>query len=153
MFAINGPGSVLWNPQQVQQWAAQAMQQQPTQYGYGQAPGASNRGYFEQQTPAGSFAAADQQRANAFMAGNPYIGQTLGQSVVPYAQQIADRANQANPYLGQSSQQAAAVGANPYSGANPYLEQSIEGTINNATRAFNDVTNPQFDRMAQASGS
>ncbi len=95
----------------------------PGQYGYGQAPGTSNRGYYEQVTPAGSFAAAEwggptrQQFGQAGSASNPYIGMTsggIGQQglVMGYAQDIANAGRQANPYLGRSSERAGDVGRN-----------------------------------------
>lgn len=129
------------------------VQQPPTQYGYSQTPGQGPYGYYEQQTPAGSFAAA-----NTATASNPYIGQQSqgiagAPSVMPYAQQIAAQSQQANPYLGRTTAPAAQVGQNAYAGSNPYLDQAIQGTVRQATQGFNDVTNPQFDRMAAASGS
>ena len=134
------------------------------QYGYGTGPGQTGRGYYEQGTPVGSFAAAEQQRAGrrpdvmASTANNPYLGATSGTingqgSIMPYANQVADAATQANPYLGQTTKQAQGVGSNPYGMGNPYLEQQIAGVTRNATAGFNDVVNPQFDRAAQQSGS
>lgn len=136
----------------------------PMQYGYGTAPGQSQLGYYEQQTPVGSVAAmqaptqVQQQYGTAYTASNPYMGQTsqgIGQqsSVMPYAQQMAAYGQQANPYLGQSTQQAQQVGPNPYGMGNPYLQQQIDATTQDATKAWQDAMNPQFDRAAQASGS
>lgn len=135
----------------------------PTQYGYAQAPG-GQRGYYEQQTPVGSFAAANQQWSQganpvtAQGAQNPYIGQTSqgvqGQgSVLPYAQQIARQGQQANPYLGQQSQQSQGAGANPYAGSNPHLGQMIDQASGDVTRNFNSVIRPRLDSLNRASGS
>lgn len=157
-----GPGAGYMPQNQV------GPQPQQGQYGYGQAPG-GQRGYYEQQTPAGSFAAANQQWAQgsnpaqqqwaqAQGAQNPYIGQTSqgvqGQgSVMPYAQQIAQQGQQANPYLGQQTQQAQGAGANPYAGSNPYLGQMIDQASGDVTRNFNSVVRPRLDSLARASGS
>ena len=149
--------------------AAQGAQQQMQQmasmnpYGYGQAPNSSNRGYFEQQTPVGSFAAADQQRAQAFTAGanqavNPYIGQTSqgigGQSsVMPYAQQAAQNAMRDNPYLGMTTGQASAARNSMAGVNNPYLTQAIDAASSDAMRNYNMAIAPQRDRQMQQSGS
>lgn len=140
----------------------------PTQYGYAQAPGGAY-GYYEQQTPAGSFAAANQQWAQgqqsqgqnplqAQGAQNPYIGQNSqgiqGQgSVMPYAQQIAQQSQKANPYLGGQTQQAQSAGANPYAGSNPYLGQMIDQVSADVTKNFNNSVRPRLDSLARASGS
>lgn len=127
---------------------------QPNQYGYGTSPGGP-LGYYEQQTPVGSFAAANyagrpqQQTAGYQTAGNPYIGQQ--------SQGIAGVGNvnapNNNPWLGQSTQQAT-TSSNPYAGSNnPYLTQQIDAAAGDITRNFNNVVNPQFDRMAVQSGS
>lgn len=153
-YTIQGLPNQGPNPYGSQPWQmGPGLAQQPTQYGYAQAPGQGPYGYYQQQTPIGSFAAA-----NTATAANPYIGQQSqgingAPSVMPYAQQIAAQSQQTNPYLGQTTQQAAQVGPNAYAGSNPYLDQAIQGTVRNATQGFNDVTNPQFDRMAAASGS
>lgn len=134
-------------------------------YGYGTGPGQSANGYYEQQTPAGSFAAADyagmgpqqyaqQQYANPYQMSNPYIGQQAAQisgpgSVMGYAQQGQYR----NPYLGQQSQRSQGVGANPYGMGNPYLDQSIAATSRDATQNFQQSVMPGLDRAMQASGS
>lgn len=139
-------------------------QQPAAPYGYGQAPGQTGLGYYEQQTPVGSFAAAEwggpvqQQYGQAFSAQNPYIGQAaqgIGgqQSVMPYAQQMAEFAQQANPYLGQQSQRAQQAGVNPYAGANPYLGQAVGNALQQAGDSFRDTVLPQFSAMEQASGS
>lgn len=136
----------------------------PYQYGYATAPGQTNLGYYEQQTPVGSFAAMEaaqpgpQQYGQAYTASNPYIGQTsqgIGQqaSVMPWGQQMAGYAGATNPWLGQTSASAQYVGQNPYSGNNPYLQQQIDATTADATRAWQNATNPQFDAAARASGS
>lgn len=135
----------------------------PTQYGYAQAPGGA-LGYYEQQTPVGSFAAANQNMAQGAapaqqqMALNPFIGQGsqgIGgqQSVMPYAQQMAAQAQAANPYLGQQSQQAAGPGQNAYAGSNPYLGQMIDQASADVTRNFDRVVRPALDAKARASGS
>lgn len=145
--------------------AMQAFQQSSmlNPYGYGTAPNSSNRGYFEQQTPAGSFAAADQQRAqgytaNANQAYNPYIGQTSvgigGQSsVLPYAQQAAQNAMRDNPYLGMTTQGATAYGNSMAGVNNPYVTQAIDAASADATRNYNQAVVPQRDRQMQQSGS
>ena len=132
-------------------------------YGYGTAPNSSNRGYFEQQTPVGSFAAADQQRANAFTANanqatNPYIGQTSagisGQSsVMPYAQQAAQNAMRDNPYLGMTTGTASAAQNSMAGLNNPYLTQAIDAASSDAARNYNMAIAPQRDRQMQQSGS
>ena len=136
----------------------------PYQYGYATAPGQTSLGYYEQQTPVGSFAAMEaatpgpQQYAQAYSASNPYMGQTSqgigGQaSVMPWGQQMAGYAGAVNPWLGQTSDPAQYVGPNPYAGSNPYLQQQIDATTADATRAWQNATNPQFDAAARASGS
>jgi len=127
-----------------------------SQYGYAQQPWQGPYGYYEQQTPFGSFGAANQQQAQSSQAFNPYIGQQTqapGQ-IGPVGTQYAG----SNPYLGQTTQgvnyQAAqGAGTNAYAGANPYLEASIGGAAKDMTNAFNDTTNAQFDRQAAQSGS
>ena len=133
--------------------------------GYGTGPGQSERGYFQQDTPLGAFAAADQQWAQAqapvqqhwaqtAQAGNPFIGQaTQGAeaagSVMPYAQQ-----GQTNsPWLGGSSGQVAQPGQNPLGMGNPFLQQQIDAASADATRHFQQVTDPQLQRAMQQSGS
>ena len=125
-------------------------------YGYAQAPGQNNYGYYEQQTPAGSFAASNQQTAGASTAQNPYIGQTAQgiQGVSPTQAATAG----GNPYLGQGTQQvnyqaAQGVGANPYSGQNTFLNNAIDSSSRDITKNFNDVVQPQMDRAMQQSGS
>lgn len=113
-------------------------------WGYGNAPGGS-MGYYEQQTPAGSFAAA-----NTVQAFNPYIGQTSQgiQGVGPVGAGVA-----ANPYLGQSSGQASAA-SNPYAGANnPYTSQAIDAASQDAIRNYQTFTAPARDAAMMRSGS
>lgn len=133
--------------------------QQPTQYGYGTAPGQSNLGYYEQQTPAGSFAASEGPNPyNVYGASNPYMGwmspAISGQaSVLPFAQQLAGYAQRLNPFLGSQTQQVGSAGTNPLIGRNPYLEGSVRDSLNVASENFKDTVLPQFDRMDRASGS
>lgn len=133
---------------------------QPNPYGYGTAPGQSNTGFYEQQTPAGSFAASDysqggsQQYANPYQASNQYIGQSAAQisgpqSVMAYAQ----GGQYYSPWLGQNSMQSQGVGPNPYGMGNPELQRQIQAAQGDATTAFNDVMIPQMDRQMQQSGS
>jgi hypothetical protein len=133
-------------------------------YGYGQSPSYGGVGYYEQQTPAGSFAASSgsapvRQQAGQFSAAsNPYIGQTsqgigVQQSVMPYAQQAASFAQMRNPWIGQTAAQADSVGQNAYSGGNPYLAQQIQRAQDETTRSFNNVARPAFDAAERASGS
>lgn len=144
-------------------WGAPALP--PTGYGYGTAPGQTGTGYYQQDTPVGAFAAADyaqmgpqqyaqQQYGTAQGFSNPYIGQNAAQisgpqSVMGYAAQ----GQYSNPYLGQQSQRAQGVGANPYSGSNPYLQTAIDSASSDATRNFQNSVMPGLDRMMQASGS
>ena len=127
-------------------------------YGYGQTP-IQGYGYYEQQTPAGSFAAANQQQANAYGANayntnNPYIGQTSqGIQGAPSVMQYAQQAQYNNPYLGQQSERSQAAGQNAYAGENKYLQGMIDKSAGDMTRAFNQGVVPQLDRMAQQSGS
>jgi hypothetical protein len=143
-----------WAPGTSDAWVAQqGLQPLSGGYGYGQSPSQAWNGYYEQQTPAGSFAAAVQQQAV-----NPWIGQTTPgvvpqRSVMPWAQQLGQVATQANPYLGQSSARAQQVGSNPYSGSNPYIQQAIDAASQDAIRNYNTAIRPQLDSMARASGS
>lgn len=161
-----GPGTPGYDPNNPFAAVPQGMNAAmgPTPYGYGTAPGQSSLGYYEQQTPAGSFAASQgaapvqQQYGQAYTYSNPWIGQTsqgVGQqaSVMPWGQQMAGYATGPNPWLGQGSAQAQQVGPNPYSGGNPYLQQQIDATTADATRAWQNAMNPQFDTAARASGS
>lgn len=119
------------------------------QYGYGNRPGGP-MGYYEQQTPIGSFAAANSaNRSPTQYAGNQYIGQTSqGISGVGPV-----RANTSNPYLGATTQQATAA-TNPMAGMNnAYLQSAIDAAQQDVGRNWSRYTNPQFDRMAQQSGS
>lgn len=135
-----------------------------TPYGYGQAPGQSGLGYYEQQTPMGSFAASEwsgpvnQQYGQAYTAQNGYIGQTTpgigGQaSVMPWAQQAAQVGQQANPWLGQSTQQAAQVGPNAFGGSNPWLGQQIQQAQDETSKAWSNSVRPALDSAMRASGS
>lgn len=137
--------------------------QGPNTFGYGTTPG-SGPGYFEQQTPVGSFVAGQTNTASGrpdlrtATASNPYLGATSGQAAgqaptMGYGAAAARYATGANPYLGQTTAQVGSAGRNAYAGDNPFLQQQINATTKDATTAFNDVVNPQFDRMAQASGS
>jgi hypothetical protein len=109
---------------------------QPTQYGYSQAPGGAY-GYYEQQTPAGSFAAANQQnagvtQANTTTANNSYIGQT--------------GANTAGG--------TATAGKNPMFGMNnPYLNSAINNASQDAVRNYETFAAPMRDRQAARAGS
>lgn len=147
-----------YGPAQNNMGPFQNPQQQVNPYGYGQAPGQTGLGYFEQQTPAGSFAAAEQQFGQSQQAANPYIGQQSAgiggqQSVMPWAQQAAQIGQQANPYLGQQSAQAAQVGGNAYGGGNPYLQQGIDAASQDTIRNYNTAIRPQLDSLGRASGS
>ena len=105
-----------------------------TQYGYAQAPGGP-LGYYEQQTPVGSFAAANVNQAGpAQTANNPYLGQ---------ASQMA----------GGSAGQATAT-SNPYFGqGNPYTAQAVDAASQAATRNYNLAIAPQRDAPMARSGS
>jgi hypothetical protein len=128
------------------------------QYGYGNRPNQGG-GYYEQQTPAGSFAAANQQRAgaygaNAYGSNNNYIGaQSQGIQGAPQVMQYAQQAQYANPYLGQQADRSQAAGKNAYSGENKYLQSAIDKSAGDMTRSFNNSVVPQLDRLAQQSGS
>ena len=93
-------------------------------------------------------------------ANNAYIGQTTNSDTLQLARSLS------NPYLGATTpgigQQAqmslptstTSVGTNALLGMNnPALQARIDQTANDITRNFNNVVNPQFDRMARASGS
>jgi hypothetical protein len=143
--------------------------------GYGTAPNQGNLGYYQQNTPLGGFAAANQQWSQgqapvqqqvastaqagpAATASNPYLGQLtqgIGQqsSVMPYAQQIAQAGQQANPYLGATTQQIAQAGQNQFMGRNPYLESSVSDALSQASDNFRATVMPQFDRMERQSGA
>ena len=127
-------------------------------YGYGQIP-MQGYGYYEQQTPAGSFAAANQQGARAFGANayntqNPYIGQqSQGIQGAPGVMQYAQGAQYNNPYLGQQSERSQDAGQNAYAGPNQYLEGAIGRAAGDMQRSFKQTVVPELDRMAQQSGS
>lgn len=120
-----------------------------TPYGYAQAPGQGGLGYYEQQTPMGSFAAANytgmpaQQFATSGQAGVQQI-----QGVGPVSQGIG-----ANSYLGQTTPGATAATNSMAGVANPYLNQAISAAQGDATRAFQETVNPQMAAMEAASGS
>jgi hypothetical protein len=105
-----------------------------TQYGYAQAPGGP-MGYYEQQTPVGSFAAANVNQAGpAQTASNPYLGQT-------------------SQMAGGSAGQASTT-TNPYFGAgNPYTSQAVDAASQAATRNYNLAIAPQRDAQMARSGS
>lgn len=139
----------------------------PNPYSYQSNP--QQNGYFQQDTPMGAFAGANQQIAQnanpvrqqygqAYGAINPYIGQqTQGiggqQSVMPYAQAGMSAANKANPYLGGQTERSASVGTNAYAGSNPYLTQAIDSASADARRNFDLSVKPALDSAARASGS
>ena len=94
----------------------------------------------------------------AYTAQNGYIGQTTpgisGQaSVMPYAQQAAQYAQQVSPWLGQSSQQAAQVGPNAFGGGNPFLGQQIQQAQDETAKAWSSSVRPALDSAMRASGS
>jgi hypothetical protein len=93
-------------------------------------------------------------------ASNQYIGQQTGSNVLGLAQ------GNVNPYLDKQTQQIGPlgqmnlaqsttnVGKNALLGMNnPYLQNSIDASVGDITRNFNNTINPQLDRMARASGS
>ena len=127
-------------------------------YGYRQTP-IEEYGYYEQQTPAGSFAAANQQNAraygaNAYNTNNPYIGQqSQGIQGAPGVMQYAQGAQYNNPYLGQQSERSQNAGQNAYAGPNQYLEGAIGRATGDMQRSFKQTVVPELDRMAQQSGS
>lgn len=124
-------------------------------FGYQVNPGTG--GFFEQQTPVGSFAGASQQQASATGMFNPYIGQTSMQAAGAGPVGAAT-ANTNNPYLGQQTQQvsyqgAQGAGTNPYAGSNPYLTQAIDQAGADTVRNYNLAVAPQRDRQMAMSGS
>lgn len=162
-MSIYNPSNVIRANANAQNALATIGGQQQAQYGYGQAPG-GQMGYYEQQTPVGSFAAANQQWAQGAApaqqqwAANPFIGQQSqgiagAQSVMPWAQQIAGQAQKANPFLGQQTAPAQQVGGNAFGGGNPFLGQAIDAASQDAIRNYNTAIRPQLDSMARASGS
>lgn len=93
-------------------------------------------------------------------ASNAYLGQNTNSDTLGLARSLS------NPYLGATTQgigqqaqmslptSTTAVGTNALLGMNnPALQARIDQTANDITRNFNNVVNPQFDRMARASGS
>jgi hypothetical protein len=127
-------------------------------YNYAQGPNQGG-GYYEQQTPAGSFVGANQQQAgaygaNAYNTNNSYIGaQSQGIQGAPQVMQYAQQAQYNNPYLGQQAQQSQAAGKNAYAGENKYLQSAIDKSAGDMTRSFNNSVVPQLDRAMQQSGS
>lgn len=111
------------------------------QYGYGNRAGQGG-GYYEQQTPVGSFAAANQQRTGSQQyADNRFIGQASKMN-------LGD-----NKYLGGSAGQADAA-SNPYAGMNnPYTTEAIDNASNDAIRNYQKFTAPARDAQAVRSGS
>ena len=105
-----------------------------TQYGYGTTPG-SGPGYYEQQTPGGSFAAADVNRAGpSSQFYNPYLGMSS--------------------YNGAGSAGQATAAVNPYFGANnPYTAQAVNSASEAAARNYNQFIAPQRDAQMARSGS
>lgn len=131
-------GGGMWNPQ------INGGTTGGQNWGYGNAPGGTT-GYYEQQTPMGSFAAA-----NSTQAYNPYIGQQSQgiQGVGPIGQNAGQ-----NPYIGGTSGQASA-GTNPFAGFNnPYTTQAIDNASQDAIRNYNTFTAPQRDAQMVRSGS
>lgn len=110
------------------------------------------------------------------VADNPYQAYT-GQRVAdfaPWQQQalqaqaqrgmsgspVMNAANQALPGMFNGGGQAAQnsygpvqAQANPYAGANPYLQQQIDAAQGDVTRNWNNVQKPQWDTAMQRSGS
>lgn len=121
------------------------------QYGYGTAPGSGSHGYYEQRTPIGSFAATNYaNRGPLHQANNPYLGAT-SQGISGVGPVQAN--GMANPYLGATTRQATAA-TNPMAGMNnAYLQSAIDAAQQDVGRNWSRYTNPQFDRMAQQSGS
>lgn len=117
------------------------------QYGFGNAPNRGPYGYYQQDTGGGSFAAANYQAAGQ----GPNVQGGSGSGAI--GQQMANLGQQVNPWLGQTTNGAADVGRNAYAGQNPYLQGAIDATAQDATRAWQNGTNPQFDAAARASGS
>lgn len=104
------------------------------QYGYGTAPG-TGPGYYEQQTPAGSFAAADVRSAGpTATANNPYLGMSSAVGGGSAGQAMAGN----NPYFGQS---------------NPYTGQAVAAASQAAGRQYNQLIAPQRDAQMARSGS
>jgi hypothetical protein len=138
--------------------AGQQNQMGPVQqsgFGYQVNPG--NNGFFEQQTPVGSFAGAQQQQANATGMFNPYIGQTSGQ-IAGAGPVNAATAATSNPYLGQQTQQvnyqgAQSAGQNAFAGSNPYLTQAIDAGAQDVIRNYQMSIAPQRDRAEAMSGN
>jgi hypothetical protein len=129
----------------------------PQQSGFGYQVNPGNGGFFEQQTPLGSFAGASQQQASATGMMNPYIGQN-SQQAAGAGPVNAATANTNNPYLGQQTQQvsyqgAQSAGTNAYAGSNPYLTQAIDQAGADTVRNYNLAIAPQRDRQMAMSGS
>jgi hypothetical protein len=142
------------NMGQVQRFGQQGPVQQ-SGFGYQVNPGTG--GFFEQQTPVGSFAGAQQQQASATGMFNPYIGQTTGQ-IAGAGPVNAATAATSNPYLGQQTQQvqyqgAQSAGQNAFAGSNPYLTQAIDAGAQDVIRNYQMAIAPQRDRAEAMSGN
>lgn len=123
------------------------------QYGYATAPG-GGYGYYEQQTPAGSFAAANQQYGQTSLYGGQPNYQAQGVNGAPSVSGVAQQGQYSNPYLGGTAAQAGSAGTNPLAGTNnPYLNDQISASQAATTKAFNTQVMPQLDRRMQQSGS
>jgi hypothetical protein len=90
--------------------------------------------------------AANQALPQMFQGGgtaaqNPYGPVQAAANPYGYAQTVS---NQYGPVQAQ---------ANPYAGSNPYLQQSIDSTLGDVTRNWNNVQKPQWDTSMQRSGS
>lgn len=104
-------------------------------YGYGTTPGQTNYGYYEQQTPVGSFAAADVARSGAQQfANNPFIGSSAQMGGASAGQASAA----SNPFFGQS---------------NPFTSQAVNAASEAAGRQYNQLIAPQRDAQMARSGS
>lgn len=105
------------------------------QYGYGTAPGQTGLGYYEQQTPVGSFVGAQVARPGETQyANNPYLGMSSA--------------------TGAGSAGQASAGNNPYFGqGNPYTSQAVAAASEAAGRQYNQQIAPQRDAQMARSGS
>jgi hypothetical protein len=87
---------------------------------------------------------AYQAQAQRAMSGSPVMNQA--NAGLTNMMQGGGTAAQ-NPYGPVQAQ------ANPYAGSNPYLQQSIDSTLGDVTRNWNNVQKPQWDTSMQRSGS
>jgi hypothetical protein len=87
---------------------------------------------------------AYQAQAQRAMSGNPVMN--AANQALP-AMFNGGANSTANPYGPVSVQ------TNPYAGSNPYLQQSIDSTLGDVTRNWNNVQKPQWDTSMQRSGS